>query len=397
MRLIVTAIMLLLCAAPVTAARIKHVEDLTSLPENKAEQKLWDVAVGHQDNIRSEGRLVEDAELEAYLLAIGQRLVGDRLDHLGVQLKFIVVQNNLLSAWVYPYGTIAVNTGLLTGLQNEAQLAAILGHELSHFMQRHSYRELVADKRQSILGKGLGVLATAAVAAETGVVDTRFMQAGGLWTDLVTSGYSRKNEHVADAEGLALMQAAGYDVAESIGAFTALKQNSAYGVVSPRLLWSSHPTLDDRLKNLSKAVRRAQKKKGYVAGAAPDSEAYYRHVANAVMRTGMQDLNERYFDRATRAFKTYVAARPDSAQGYFLLGESYRQATPDGPDFSARRAAYLQALRIQSDYAPAQLELGMLARQQGDTDEARRFFEGYLAVQSNGPEAEIVRWYLDNP
>lgn len=104
------------CLSVSASARTKHVSDIAQLPENKKEQGLWDLAVGHQKNIAEEGRLVDDPELVAYLNTIGTRLIGNRLDHLDIDIKFMVVQNNLLSAWVYPYGTIAVNTGLLTGM-----------------------------------------------------------------------------------------------------------------------------------------------------------------------------------------------------------------------------------------------------------------------------------------
>lgn len=378
-------------------AKTKHVSEITQLPENKQERDLWDLAVGHEKNIADEGRLVEDAQLTAYLEQVGARLIGDRLDHLAVDVRFIVVQNNLLSAWVYPYGTIAVNTGLLTGMENEAQLAAILAHEISHFMQRHSYKELIADKRQGVLGKGIGLLATAAVAAKTGVVDTGLMKAGALWTDLVTSGYSRKNEHIADAEGLALMAAAGYDRGEAIKAFEILKQNAAYGVVSPSLLWSSHPTLDDRLKNLGKAVKKAQRKKGYQAGEIPDSETYYRAVAPAVLRTGAQDLREGYFTRARQAFEKYARARPEEGNGHFLIGETWRLASPDGPDFAPRLAAYETAVEVEPDYAFAWKEIGMSHRQQANATAARDAFERYLALSPDAIDAGIIRWYLANP
>ena len=397
MKILYLVLVVALFTSPAHAARIKHVDDVKALPENKKEQQLWDIAVGHQNNIREQGRVVEDDELQAYVASVGERLLGDRLDHLGVDIKYVVVQNNLLSAWVYPYGTIAVNTGLLAGMENEAQLAAIIGHELSHFMQRHSYRELVAEKRQSAIGKGLGFLATAALAAKTGVVDTGLMKAGGMWSDLVTSGYSRKNEHIADAEGLELMAAAGYDQEQAIRAFEILRQNSEYGIVSPRLLWSSHPTLDDRLKNLAKAVRKAKRKKGYVAGEVPSSDAYQDAVANAILRTGLQDLRERYFDRARQAFQKFVSARPDKAQGYFLLAESYRLEAPDGPDFGPRQAAYREAIAAESDYAQAYLELGMAARQQGKAQVASEMFQRYLELNSEAVDAGIVRWYLSNP
>ena len=385
---------LLLAAAPAQAAKIRHVDEIDKLPENTDEQGLWDIASGHENNIGNEGRIIRDREMEAYLESIAERLLKGRLRHLEIEVDFIIVQNNLLSAWVYPYGTIAVNTGLLTGMENEAQLAAILAHELSHFMQRHSYRELIADKRQSAIGKGLGFLATAAVAAKTGVVDTNMMKAGGLWTDLVTSGYSRKNEHIADAEGLQMMAAANYDREQAIKAFEILKQNFEYGVVNPTLLWSSHPTLDDRLKNLGKAVAKEKKSKNYQPGEIPDSAAYYDAVAPALLRTGMQDLQERYFGRARGAFQKYVAARPASGQGHYLMGEAYRREAPDGPDFGPRLEAYTNAVEADPGYAQAYKEIGMAQRQQGNAGAARAAFGKYLELTPDAIDAGIIRWYL---
>lgn len=264
-------------------------------------------------------------------------------------------------------------------------------------MQRHSYKELIADKRQSVIGKGLGLLATAAVAAETGVVDTGLMKAGGLWADLVTSGYSRKNEHVADAEGLELVRSAGYDADEVIKAFEILRQNSEYGIVSPRLMWSSHPTLDDRLKNLNKAVKKAKRKKGYVPGEVPESDVYYQAVASAVLRTGAQDLREGYYQRARSAFTKYAQARPASGEGHYLIGESYRLDAPDGPDFAPRMTAYEAAIAADPDYAYAWKEIGMTHRQLNAVNAANSAFQRYLELNPDAADAGIIRWYMANP
>lgn len=396
-RFLVLAVMLLsLGSAVAQAAKVRHVDDIETLPENEDEQRLWDIASGHENNIGNEGRLIRDRDTEAYLESVAERLLQGRLAHLDIEVDFIIVQNNLLSAWVYPYGTIAVNTGLLAGMENEAQLAAILAHELSHFMQRHSYRELISDKRQSFIGKGLGLLTTAAVAAKTGVVDTGLMKAGGLWTDLVTNGYSRKNEHAADAEGLELMAVGNYDRGEAVKAFEQLKQNDVYGVVSPALLWSSHPTLDDRIDNLKKAVARERRRKDHQPGEIPDSAGYYRAIAPALLRTGAQDLDERYFERARVAFQKYRDARPDEAQGHFLIGEAYRMEAPDGPGFEPRITAYQAAIAAEPDYAPAHKELGMAYRQQGQSESARAALERYLALDPDAVDAGIIRWYLEN-
>jgi len=324
------------------------------------------------------------------------RMMGDRLDHVDVEIEIILVSEPTLSAWVYPYGDIAIHTGLLAGMENEAQLAAILGHEISHFIYRHSYRELVVDNQQSGLGKGLGLLLTAAVAAKTGTVDTGLMDSvGGLYTGLVTNGYSRKLEHVADAGGLELMAEADYDRAEAIKAFEALKQNDVYGVVNVNTLWSSHPKLEDRIENLSDDVEQERRRKDYRPGIRPDSESYYRAIAPALLYNASLDLRDRYFDRARNALQKYLAVEP-SAQAEFLVGETYRLAALEGPDFEPRLAAYRRAVELDSGYAPAYREIGMAERQRGDAPAAAGALGRYVELAPEAPDAGIVRAYMED-
>jgi len=312
-----------------------------------------------------------------------------------VDIEIILVQKPTLSAWVYPYGDIAVHTGLLAGMENEAQLAAILGHEVSHFIARHSYRELVVDKQQSSLGKGLGLLLTAAVAAETGTVDTGLMDGvGNLYSGLVTNGYSRKLEHVADEGGLELMAEVNYDRGQAVTAFQALAQNDVYGAVNVSTLWSSHPKLEDRIDNLEKNISREKKAKGYKPGVVPDSASYYRAVAPALLLNASLDLRDHYFDRARVVLEKYLSVIP-SAQAEFLVGETYRRSAPDGPDFQPRLAAYERAIALDDQYAPAYKELGMAYRQQRNTAAARTALQRYLQLTPAAADAGIIRGYLE--
>ncbi|NJN51175.1 MAG: M48 family metalloprotease [Gammaproteobacteria bacterium] len=177
-------------------------------------------------------------------------------------------------------------TGLLAGMDNDSQLAAIIGHELAHFIERHSYRELIADRRQSAVGKGLGFLATALVAKQTGVIDTNLMNAGQIWTDLVTSGYSRELEHDADAQGLELMAAGDYAQREAIAAFEALRSNDDYGVVDVAAIWSSHPKLDDRIENLQASVAKSGQSSRVI-----DPAPYRVALANAFIVNAQLDMD----------------------------------------------------------------------------------------------------------
>lgn len=380
-----------------TAAKVKPISELDQLPENESEQNLWDVASKHENNLSNRATTIRDRDMERYLESISDNLLGDSLDRLNISIDFIVVEAPTLTAWVYPYGTIAVHTGLLAGMENEAQLAAVLGHELSHFLQRHSYRELIADKKQSALGKGFGIIATAVVAKETGSVNTDLIEStGGLWTNLVTSGYSRKLEYTADEQGLILMMNGNYSIDESVAAWRALADNNLYGSTDVSRLWSGHPKLDDRIKNLSKEVKKAKRKKNYQAGSVPPLAEYQDGIAPALLANARLDTGERQYARARDQLAKYISVRPDDPEGEFLLGETWRRQAPEGPDYAPRIAAYQRALEIDATFAPAWKELGMAYRQQQEAAEAQVAFENYLRYDGDAADAGIIRAYMDH-
>jgi len=145
------------------------------------------------------------------------------------------------------------------------------------------------------------------LAKETGSFDKGVMDfTGGLWENLATSGYSKKNEYVADEEGLELMARAGLPIDAAIPSFQALAENSVYGAADPRKMWSSHPKLEDRIKNLRKEIKRAKRKKGYVAATPPDPLAYYRGIAPARIMNARMNMGERQYQRARDELEKYL-------------------------------------------------------------------------------------------
>lgn len=389
-------VMAILLWQPAQGAKVKSMADLEKVPAKEEESALWESASKHENRLRNSGTVFHDRHVEAYLESLASKILGPYLDHLGIRLDFVLVAEPTLSGWVYPYGTIGLHTGLLVRMENEAQLGAILAHEISHFLQRHTYAELIVDGRQSALGKGLGFLAGLAVAKETGTFDQGIMDfTGDLWTNLATSGYSKKNEYVADEEGLVLMANAGWARDESIPAFLALGENEVYGAGDPRKLWSSHPRLEDRIRNLQKEIKRAKRKKTYVPGNVPDAENYYRGIAPALIINARLDIAAQQYQRAREALSKYIQVEPDDPEAHFLMGETYRKEAPSGPDFSDCLAAYGQALAEDSGYAPAYKELGMAYRVQQENDKARDAFDQYLALAADAPDAGIIRAYLE--
>ena len=385
----------LLLAAPVRGA-VMTMDRIDTLPETEDEAALWERARSHEERLIRIGTLVPHPDIERYLNTLADRMLGDFLDHLGVTLRFVVVEEPTLNAWAYPYGTIGIHTGLMVRMDNEAQLAAIVSHEISHFLQRHTYREMLSESRQGLFGKGLGLLTSAAVASQTGTFDPNVGNfAGDLWYNLSTSGYSQKNEYVADEEGLMLMARAGLAREEAIPAFEALAENEVYGAGDPRQMWSSHPRLEDRIRNLKKEIKREERSKGYVPGRIPEAIDYYRAIAPAYLVTARLDLEAGQFGRARDGLARYQLARPYDPQGYFLMGEAFRRENPLGPDFDNAITAYGMALEKEERYADAYREIGMACRIQGKAEEARGAFQRYLALAGDAPDAGIVRGYLE--
>jgi len=378
------------------AAKIVPAYDTQALPEQEDEGQLWERASSHENRLRNSGTIFSDRHMEEYIEALSARMLGDSIEHLGITIDFVLVSEPTLNAWAYPYGTIGLHTGLLVRMDNEAQFGAILAHEISHFLQRHTYREMLDGDKQSKVGKGLGFLASIAMAKETGTFDKGVMDfTGDLWENLSTSGYSQKNEYVADEEGLELMRRAGLPIGEAIPAFTTLAENSVYGAGDPRKMWSSHPRLEDRIKNLEKEIKRAKRKKGYTEPASPDAIDYYRGIAPALIMNARMDIAGQHFQRARDSLERFLMVHPDDPEAHFLLGETYRRTNPQGPDFTDSQAAYQVALENDSAYAPALKEMGMTQRLQRQNETAKRYFEMYLEYAADAPDAGIIRGYLE--
>jgi beta-barrel assembly-enhancing protease len=395
-RIPVLGFVILLVATAAYAAKVVPAYEATSLPGENDEKALWERASSHENRLRNAGTIFHDRHIEEYIEDLAARMLGDSIDHLGITMDFVLVEEPTLSAWAYPYGTIGLHTGLLVRMDNEAQFGAILAHEISHFLQRHTYREMLDGDKQSGIGKGLGFLAGLAIARETGTFDQGIMDfTGDLWENLATSGYSKKNEYVADEEGLELMARANLPIDQAIPAFQALAENSVYGAGDPRKMWSSHPRLEDRIKNLQKDIRKMSRKKGFVAAASPDPLDYYRGIAPALIMNARLDISELQFERARESLERYLLVHPDDPEAHYLVGETYRRSNPLGPDFTASQAAYRAALEYDSAFAPALKELGMTHRIQRQNDAAKQAFEEYLAHAGDAADAGIIRGYLE--
>ena len=167
------------------------------------------------------GLVLQDSALQAYLDSVGKRVLGNRPIPEQVQFKFRALRDPMVQAFALPNGSVYVTTGLLSLLENEAQLAAVLGHETAHVFERHSYLENRSARKKALT---INILQIVASAAPVGPNFSQVVQLYGaavqlgaaIASDVLVAsvfGYSREMEHQADSDGLSAMTSASYDPA----------------------------------------------------------------------------------------------------------------------------------------------------------------------------------------
>ena len=188
------------------------------------------------------GQYKLDSALTEYVASVGQRIavVSDRI----LPFKFVILNNSTPNARTLSGGKIAINRGLLVELDNEAELAAVLGHEIVHAAARHGVQEL---NRELILQLVLlGVL----LAGDDTKYSDHVVGLGGVALHLINQKYSREKERLADYHGIKYMHAAGYDTIAAVTVqekFVALAEGDESNWLTG--LFASHPPSIERLEN----------------------------------------------------------------------------------------------------------------------------------------------------
>ena len=204
------------------------------------------IEIGREQYVPSQqmqgGLYKVDRGLTEYVSRVGQRVAAQS----GVALpyEFVVLNNSVPNAWALPGGKLAVNRGLLTELANEAELAAVLGHEVVHAAARHGAQQI---ERGTLLQVGLLAAAIGASGSEyAGAV----LGAGQLGATLITQKFGRDAETEADYYGTEFMARAGYDPRAAVTlqeTFVRLAGEKRQDWLSG--LFASHPASTERVAN----------------------------------------------------------------------------------------------------------------------------------------------------
>lgn len=331
---------------PVTAPGFKLAPD---------EVRLWREASELDARARKSGAVLDEPALERYLVGVARRLAPPRaLEHLNVRVR--VIESPALTAFITPDGAIFISMGLLSRLDNEAQLAMVLGHELTHAVNRHHLVEYRTFKG--------GVDTTAGMP----------FGLGALGTQAAVTGYSRDLEAEADEQGLGLLAAGGWDVREGPRPFEHLAAWVKDEEIEEPYTFATHPRLEERIESTRKLV------KARYEGRRPGDQGtdrYRQAIREVILATARLDLAAGRFGPAERGADAYLLLRPRSAEALTVLADAARQQ--GGADERALEL-YRKAAAIDPACAEAQRGLGLALARRNDRAGARVALRSYLKL-----------------
>ncbi len=353
----------------------------TAIPSEVEERTLRDQAGGEEERFLRTVRVHDEPPLDEYLADLMTRLIA-AAD--APTVRVTVLRDAAPNAFALPNGRLFVHTGLLARLDNEAQLAAILGREAVHLTGRHALRagreapDTASPSGSSLLvSQGLPLTYTAAV-----------------------TGYGRDLEREADTEGLARMVRAGYDPREAPRAFERLRGESGGPIRLEGFYLGNRARLDERLAGTREWLLANSADASFEA-LTRGSEAYALRTRLALRENAALDVRAGRFGLGRSQLDRVLALTPADPVAHLYYGDLHRLEAQRAPRPEDRprlvqqaREAYERAIALDPAFADPLRQLGYLYYQARDNVRAREAFERYLALKPDAPDARRVKEYL---
>lgn len=265
--------------------------------------------------------VTQDRGLNTYIGEVGKKLLP-HVHRPDMPYSFQCVNATYINAYAFPGGSIAVTRGILLSLDNEAELAGLLGHELGHINARHSAEQASKNQLSSILVGGLSILAS----TQGSGLGELTQQLGALGQGMFLSKYSRDNEREADYLGHEYMIKAGHPSPGFVGLMEMLNSLNKAAPSSAQMLFATHPMSSERL---SAAVQRDSNQYQNTRSLSLNRDRYMDHThsvqqkkqAILKMQEGEKYLGKEDFNNAEAAFKSAVHQANEDYAAHVLLSK----------------------------------------------------------------------------
>ena len=222
-----------------------------------SENKEKEIGLEEHEKVLDSMPVLEDEKLLAYVREVGNKVA--KVSHRpNLEYTFNIIDSPDINAFALPGGYVYVNRGLLTFMNSEADLAAVLAHEIGHITARHAVQQQARGALANVASTVGGVVT--AVATGSGYVGSQISQVASIWAQTGLSGFGREHELEADQLGAEYLVRAGYDPTAMIDVITVLKNQEDFsrrvsgGGGGYHGLFATHPRNDTRLQEAIAAV-----------------------------------------------------------------------------------------------------------------------------------------------
>lgn len=328
------------------------------------EKALGEKALGPA--VQQQGGFYRDPALESYVQGVGMRLAkASHRPELGY--TFRVVNSSVPNAFALPGGFVTINRGLLVGLSSEAEMAAVLGHEIGHVTAKHSVAGYQRALAANVLLAGVSVATGGSQAA---------MQLSGVTAGLINNGFSREQEREADWLGIDYMVKAGYNPqgAVNLQEYFFRQLEGGKNPMFVEGLFRTHPFSKERLENAkARIANRYPETKGNPNLTLNETEflrntARLREVQKAydLSDEGDKLLREKKFAEALDRYQAAAAREPGQAPFHASIGRVHLIRK----EYPPAEAALRKAAQLDANYFEPHFLLGVLHHQQNEHREA---------------------------
>jgi predicted Zn-dependent protease len=347
------------------------------------EQRLWQRSIEEQQVLDNSGFVYRDGELQEYLNGIVKKLRPPET-LATISFRIVVLKDPHLNAFAYPNGVIYIHAGILARVDNEAQLATLLAHEMAHCTCRHALKAFGNFKRTK---DRIAMLQK----PESALHHEDLMSLLGATQTVGVTGYTQDLETEADLTGLEFVLNAGYDLKEAPRLFEHLKKELVEEKAREPFFFGTHPRLEKRIQNCEDFLRAHCQ--GQEEGV-KNTEIFLEKIQRLLLQNALLDLKAGRFPSAYRGLEKYLNANPDDPRAYYLLGELCRQRAQE-KDIARAKEYYKKAILLDPLYPEPYKAVGLIYYKEGEKRLARRSFESCLALSPHEADRAYIRGYLE--
>ncbi len=332
-------------------------------------------------SMETSGSFFEDPVLTAYLNEVLHNLCTNEPDNNRFQVR--VLKFSSFNAFATPHGTIYLCTPLLARIENEAQLAALLSHEITHVINGHASRGLTNIKKQALANAHLQIGLDFFIGSLAGSIGSAAIRSA-------VTGYSRELEREADSLGLIRMSAMGYAPEEFRNFFLILKNYIESEDIKQPFFFATHPAITERISNYYALIG---KNSTTASAGKKEPGLFTRIITNVLLTEGIAASSAGKFDLAGRIFSRVIETDSCNGDALIALGNNLRLQSLASIEPRVMEW-YHKAYQCDKSFDEALRELGLYYFKNRQEDSASYYLELYKTRSPASPYLPLIEEYL---